>query len=172
MTRELGGAILGVGGGGRSTHGGEMILRITTDFSVSLSKWRRQVFGLSSLTVGLIFALIAGLVYGLGYGLAFGTLFGMVGGLFFGLNSGLIVGLLLGLGVGLGQQLGATFGSIVQYFLLRLVLYLHGYIPWDYPHFLNHCTDRIFLQKVGAGYMFIHRLLMEYFAELETTQTA
>jgi len=28
-------------------------------------------------------------------------------------------------------------------------------------------TDRIFLRKVGGGYIFIHRMLMEYFAALE-----
>ncbi|HEV2124698.1 MAG TPA: hypothetical protein VGW38_18280 [Chloroflexota bacterium] len=26
--------------------------------------------------------------------------------------------------------------------------------------------DRIFLQRVGGGYIFVHRLLMEYFASL------
>ncbi len=31
-----------------------------------------------------------------------------------------------------------------------------------------YATDRIFLRKVGGGYIFIHRVLMEYFAALET----
>jgi len=35
-----------------------------------------------------------------------------------------------------------------------------------------HCaTDRIFLRKVGGGYIFIHRLLQEYFASLAETTT-
>jgi hypothetical protein len=29
------------------------------------------------------------------------------------------------------------------------------------------CAERIFLRKVGGGYIFIHRLLMEHFAELK-----
>jgi hypothetical protein len=33
---------------------------------------------------------------------------------------------------------------------------------------LDYATDRIFLRKVGGGYIFIHRMLMEYFVALET----
>jgi len=33
-------------------------------------------------------------------------------------------------------------------------------------------ADRIFLRKVGGGYIFIHRMLMEYFAALETESSA
>lgn len=32
--------------------------------------------------------------------------------------------------------------------------------------FLDYATERIFLRKVGGGYIFIHRLLQDYFAEL------
>jgi hypothetical protein len=32
--------------------------------------------------------------------------------------------------------------------------------------FLNHCVDLIFLHRVGGGYIFVHRLLMEHFAEM------
>jgi len=32
-------------------------------------------------------------------------------------------------------------------------------------------ADRIFLRKVGGGYIFIHRMVMEYFAALETKST-
>jgi hypothetical protein len=30
--------------------------------------------------------------------------------------------------------------------------------------FLDYAAERIFLRKVGGGYIFIHRLLQEYFA--------
>ena len=36
----------------------------------------------------------------------------------------------------------------------------------DYARFLDHAADLIFLQKVGGGYRFIHRLLLEHFAEM------
>ena len=30
----------------------------------------------------------------------------------------------------------------------------------------DHCVDLIFLRRVGGGYIFVHRLLMEHFAEM------
>jgi hypothetical protein len=43
-----------------------------------------------------------------------------------------------------------------------------AYKPWRYARFLDYCVERIFLRKVGGGYIFVHRMLMEYFAALET----
>ena len=40
-------------------------------------------------------------------------------------------------------------------------------IPLRYACFLDYAAERIFLRKVGGGYMFIHRRLLEYFAALE-----
>jgi hypothetical protein len=31
---------------------------------------------------------------------------------------------------------------------------------------LSRATDPIFLRRVGSGYIFVHRLLMEHFAEM------
>ena len=31
---------------------------------------------------------------------------------------------------------------------------------------VTHCVDLIFLRRVGGGYIFVHRLLMEHFAEM------
>ncbi|MEH2055123.1 MAG: hypothetical protein V7K97_02850 [Nostoc sp.] len=42
-----------------------------------------------------------------------------------------------------------------------------GYIPWNYARFLNYCTDRLFLQRVGGRYRFLHKLLQEHFAQME-----
>ncbi|MBH8555963.1 hypothetical protein I8751_27210 [Nostocaceae cyanobacterium CENA357] len=39
------------------------------------------------------------------------------------------------------------------------MLYRKNYIPLDYVSFLNYASDRIFLQKVGGGYIFVHRRL-------------
>ena len=74
---------------------------------------------------------------------------------------GAIVGLLFGL-VGAGEPW-------VKHFTLRLILYCNRYIPWNYAHFLDYATQLIFLQKVGGGYIFIHRLLLEHFAGLTQT---
>ena len=71
-----------------------------------------------------------------------------------------------------GVMLGLLFGlfrageACLKHLTLRLVLYFSGSIPWNYARFLNYATDRIFLQKVGGGYIFIHRMLLEHFAAL------
>ena len=36
---------------------------------------------------------------------------------------------------------------------------------WHHARFLDYATERIFLRKV-SGYISIHRLLQDYFAEL------
>ena len=40
--------------------------------------------------------------------------------------------------------------------------------PWRYADFLDYAAERILLRKVGGGYMFIHRYLLDYFARLES----
>ncbi|NJM58801.1 MAG: hypothetical protein HC857_17245 [Synechococcales cyanobacterium RU_4_20] len=56
--------------------------------------------------------------------------------------------------------------ACIQHLALRLVLWRTGQIPWNYARFLNHCTDRLLLQRVGGGYRFIHKRLQDHFAEL------
>jgi hypothetical protein len=41
----------------------------------------------------------------------------------------------------------------------------------NYPPFLDYAAERILLRKAGGGYIFVHRLLLEYFASLETKQS-
>ncbi len=80
-------------------------------------------------------------------------------GLIFGLTVGLMVGLLSSL-VG-GDNSGLVS---IQHLILRVILWKSNYTPWNYARFLDYATTRIFLQKVGGGYIFIHRLLLEHFA--------
>ncbi len=81
-------------------------------------------------------------------------------GLLFGLFLGCVFGLIFGLFGG-----GDAF---IQHFALRWFLWRAGYLPWKYPRFLDYAVECILLRKVGGGYIFIHRLLLEYFAELGT----
>ncbi|MBD2578934.1 NACHT domain-containing protein [Oscillatoria sp. FACHB-1406] len=77
-----------------------------------------------------------------------------------------LIGALIGGGV-YGLFLGLIFGGItacIQHFTLRIILYFNNSITWNYAHFLDYAADRIFLQKVGGSYIFIHRMLMEHFA--------
>jgi len=57
--------------------------------------------------------------------------------------------------------------SCIQHFSLRLVLFFSSAIPWNYARFLNYATERMFLQRIGGRYRFIHRLLQEHFAKME-----
>lgn len=73
------------------------------------------------------------------------------------------------LGGTIGILLGLTLGSFacIQHFTLRLILYFNGYIPWNYARFLDYCTERLFLQRVGGRYRFIHKLLQDHFAQMD-----
>jgi hypothetical protein len=54
--------------------------------------------------------------------------------------------------------------DVFQHFILRLILGARKQIPWNYARFLDQAAERILLRKVGGGYIFIHRLLLEHFA--------
>ena len=111
-------------------------------------------------------AIVGGLIFGLIYRLIVGLIFGLIvgpsGGLYFGLGGGLFVGILGALWYG-GLE-------IIQHYTLRLILIIQGHTPRNYARFLDHAAALIFLQKVGGGYRFIHRLLLEHFAEMNETE--
>ena len=54
----------------------------------------------------------------------------------------------------------------IQHHILRFLLWRKDYAPLNYVSFLDYAAGRVFLYKVGGGYIFIHRLLMEHFATL------
>lgn len=151
--------------------------------------------GEPKLIVGLIMGLIVGLFFGLIFGLIdgikgsaiatktipnqgiyktaknagiIGLIIWLIVGLIFTLSSGeLIFGLFFGLTFGLIALIVGGGKACIQHSTLRLILYRDGYIPWNYTRFLDYAAERIFLQKVGGGYIFIHRLLLEHFAQME-----
>ena len=53
------------------------------------------------------------------------------------------------------------------HYTLRFVFDRNDILPWKLVPFLDYATERILLRKVGGGYVFVHRMLMEYFASLE-----
>lgn len=57
--------------------------------------------------------------------------------------------------------------GLIKYIVLRLILGLNGYFPWNITHFFDYCTERLILQRVGKRYRFIHPLVQEHFASLE-----
>lgn len=76
-------------------------------------------------------------------------------------NIGLRVGLRWALIFGIGFGGGVP---CIRHLTLRLLLHRNNDIPWNYASFLNYATERGFMQKVGGGYIFIHRMLLEHFA--------
>ena len=68
-----------------------------------------------------------------------------------------------------GLVIGLIFGgrACIQHLVLRIMLWRGGSAPLHYVRFLDYAAGRIFLRKVGGGYIFVHRLLLEYFASLE-----
>jgi hypothetical protein len=109
----------------------------------------------NSLAVFLVTLLIFGLIFGL---------IGVLGGL--GSGRGLIFGLIVGLIFALIAGLNRGGAATIKHYALRLILWLRGYTPFNFIKFLDHCAKLILLKKVGGGYIFIHRMLLEYFAEL------
>jgi hypothetical protein len=54
--------------------------------------------------------------------------------------------------------------ACIQHFALRLVLYRAKLIPWNFVTFFQQAEDRLFIQRTGGSYIFIHRYLQEHFA--------
>ena len=57
--------------------------------------------------------------------------------------------------------------AVIQHYALRLALWRAGKLPRDYIGFLDYAAQRLLLRKVGGGYIFVHRTLLEYFADRE-----
>ena len=144
------------------------------------------------LLVGLVSGLVAGLVYGLSInqldelrpnqgiwrsarnglvsglvnGLVIGLVVGLINGLLSGLSAGLLSGLSTVLSVGLFYGLLYGLGAFFQHFALRIFLWRAGSLPRNVVAFLDEAAERLLLRKVGRGYIFMHRLLLDYFASL------
>jgi NACHT domain len=113
------------------------------------------------------------LILGIAFGISIFVIFGLIFGLMFGWNSlisTLIFGLMFALPSGLIFGLLGGGNACIRHFALRFTLYRRGYVPWNYAHFLDYATERLLLQKVGGGYIFMHRMLLEHFAEMSLDQ--
>jgi hypothetical protein len=140
----------------------------------------------NSLILGLISTAIAGLSATLSTMLSNGMIFGLSAvlserlseGLSAALSAasnvlstGLSAGIIRGLSVGI--LAGLLYGGLacLRHSVVRLLLWRAGSIPWNYPGFLDAASEHILLHKVGGGYIFVHRLLLEYFASLYEAST-
>jgi hypothetical protein len=53
----------------------------------------------------------------------------------------------------------------LQHWVTRSLLWCYGDMPLNYVRFLDYATSRIFLRRVGGGYSFVHRMLLDHFAK-------
>jgi hypothetical protein len=60
-----------------------------------------------------------------------------------------------------------SYLPLIKHLSLRLVLWQSGTIPWNYACFLNYCTERLLLQRIGGRYRFMHKLLQDHFAKMD-----
>jgi hypothetical protein len=101
-------------------------------------------------------------------GLIGGLIIGLLGEVVFNLGISQIGFLELAFWMFFVPLMGLKFGgfSVIQHYALRFIIYRSNLLPWRLVPFLDHCVDLIFLRRVGGGYIFVHRLLMEHFAEM------
>ncbi len=114
-----------------------------------------------------------GNLLGLIQGLFICLLYGILGAILYHLSSinyhhiiyNLIYGLYFGSIAGFIFWLRYGGSSFIEHFNLRRILYRQGCTPWNYARFLDYASERLLMKKVGGGYIFYHRMLMEHFAQ-------
>jgi transcriptional regulator with XRE-family HTH domain len=126
----------------------------------------------------IVGGVVGGAVFGLGYALAYGRGTSLTGPLAHQVAHGLglsgvywpvaapndlVVAVLLGAMVA-GLQRGG--GAYLRHRALMTLLVRSGCAPRDYIAFLEYASRLVLLRRRGGGYEFLHRMLLEHFAEL------
>ncbi len=77
------------------------------------------------------------------------------------------------IGVAIGYVGAMIYGGLplIQHVILRAVLAREGVIPWNLARFMDYAVSLIFLRRVGGGYIFVHRYLLEHFASQPDART-
>jgi len=109
----------------------------------------RRTAVLGSLPIALPFGLLTAVLYGT----AANPTVGLVAGLHTTIAFWIVAGLWAG---------GRDY---LRHLSIRALLWRARLAPWRYARFLDYAVDRLLLQRVGAGYQFMHPLLLDYFAQ-------
>ena len=116
---------------------------------------------------GFHMSLLNAAVTGPAIGILFGAMGAVAGWLIDGRSQTMLTMALYGLffGVIAAVWFGGLFA--VQHATLRMILMATGKLPrlGKLTLFLDHAARRVFLRKVGGGFIFIHRYLQEYFIQ-------
>jgi hypothetical protein len=118
------------------------------------------------LVAGVVSGGLAVLVFGVVDGASLARMLGPSVGVMTGVVDGVSIGVIVGTGVSLRRGLGAY----LRHVLLRDLLARAGSAPRDYVGFLEHASNLILLRRRGGGYEFVHRLLLDHFADLRATR--
>jgi transcriptional regulator with XRE-family HTH domain len=114
------------------------------------------------LNAGLLSGGLAAVLFGVVAGASVARMAGAPAGAAVGALDGLSIGAIVGVGVGLRRGVG----PFLRHSLLRSLLVAEGAAPRDYVGFLEHAAGLILLRRRGGGYEFVHRMLLDHFAEL------
>jgi hypothetical protein len=125
-----------------------LLLRLLAEISLRIPWVGGFLFGLIGGLLGFILSLGSNSVFILKDIWFFGVFFGVLGGIIGGLTAGLLNG-------------GVAY---LQHGMLRLLLWTIDATPRHYVRFLDYAHERILLRKIGGGYTFAHRQLLDYFA--------
>jgi hypothetical protein len=137
--------------------------------------WKRNAV-LAGTMGGLLFGCVFWLVFGLGNGMtapAVQTLAEALGYRTLYWPHAAIEDVLVAVlfsGLVIGARSGG--GAYLRHLILHQLLVRDGRAPRDYIAFLDHATRLIFLRRKGGGYEFVHRILLEHFADLPVSWPA
>jgi len=117
----------------------------------------------NALSYGQKIELISGLSYVLSYGWKTERSYGLSIGLSHGLQLGICGALLIFL---------LTGGlAVLRHYTIRLLLQRSRTFPGRAPQFLDDAVARFLLRRVGGGYSFTHRLLLDHFVVTRKSDT-
>jgi hypothetical protein len=115
-------------------------------------------------------AISLGLYGGLAAGLVGATATALLGagrsGLIVGFGAGMAGGLAGALVIGMMTGLATGISACSQHLAVRGSLVATGAAPWRYVSFLEAMAERLLLRRSGSAYLFVHRLLRDYLADL------
>lgn len=143
--------------------GGQLEMKTLPNQGVRRSAWNAVTIG---LIFGLGFNLAAAIIFGVLFALALGTAANLATKFAFGITSGVTFGLVGGLTFGLALALLRGGKSVIEHVVLRMLLNRGDEIPANYSQFLDYTAQLNILRRVGGGYIFVHRYLLDYFASL------
>lgn len=101
-------------------------------------------------------------------GIAFGLLFGVPSAFLISPAIGLLTCLACALGMAVFIGLIFGWGANVGLWVLRQQLRRERAIPSHYTRFLDFATKHFLLLRVGGSYRFVHSLLRDFFADMES----